>query len=355
MISVPDRRKIVELINKACNAGARLASACKIVGITARTYQRWTQCGDVKKDGRPLAKHPEPANKLSQQEKDRILKICHKSENASLPPSQIVPRLADQEQYVASESTFYRVLHEAKEQNHRGYSQKPGKSEPPKGYRADGPNQVWTWDVTYLHTHIRGMFFYLYMIVDVFSRKIVGWEVYARENSENAAIFIQKAVWSEGCLINPPVLHADNGSAQKGFTLVAKMQDLGIIASYSRPSVSNDNPYSEALFRTCKYRPDYPRNGFATIEDARKWVLSFVRWYNHDHRHSAIHFVSPSQRHCGQDREILKKRRELYETAKSLHPERWSGKTRNWNYIEEVWLNPYEEKNEKLANSKKAA
>ncbi len=355
MISVPDRRKIVELINKARHAGARLASACKIFGITARTYQRWIQCGDVKEDGRPLAKHPEPANKLSQQEKDRILEICHKSENASLPPSQIVPRLADQEQYVASESTFYRVLHEAKEQNHRGYSQKPGKSEPPKGYRADGPNQVWTWDVTYLHTHIRGMFFYLYMIVDVFSRKIVGWEVYARENSENAAIFIQKAVWSEGCLINPPVLHADNGSAQKGFTLVAKMQDLGIIASYSRPSVSNDNPYSEALFRTCKYRPDYPRNGFATIEDARKWVLSFVRWYNHDHRHSAIHFVSPSQRHRGQDREILKKRCELYEMAKRLHPERWSSKTRNWNYIEEVWLNPYEEKTEKLANSKKAA
>ena len=355
MISVPDRRKIVELINKARNAGARLASACKIVGITARTYQRWTQCGDVKEDGRPLAKHPEPENKLSQQEKDHILEICHKSENASLPPSQIVPRLADQEQYIASESTFYRVLHEAKEQNHRGYSQKPGKPEPPKGYRADGPNQVWTWDVTYLHTHIRGMFFYLYMIVDVFSRKIVGWEVYARENSENAAIFIQKAVWSEGCLINPPVLHADNGSAQKGFTLVAKMQDLGIIASYSRPSVSNDNPYSEALFRTCKYRPDYPRNGFATIEDARKWVLSFVRWYNHDHRHSAIHFVSPSQRHAGQDRKILEKRRELYEMAKSHHPERWSGKTRNWEYIEEVWLNPYEEKNEKLANSKKAA
>ncbi len=355
MISVPDRRKIVELINRARNAGARLVSACKTIGITARTYQRWIQCGDVKEDGRPLAHHPEPANKLSQQEKDRILEICHKSENASLPPSQIVPRLADQEQYIASESTFYRVLHEAKEQNHRGYSQKPGKPEPPKGYRADGPNQVWTWDVTYLHTHIRGMFFYLYMIVDVFSRKIVGWEVYARENSENAAIFIQKAVWSEGCLINPPVLHADNGSAQKGFTLVAKMQDLGIIASYSRPSVSNDNPYSEALFRTCKYRPDYPRNGFATIEDARKWVLSFVRWYNHDHRHSAIHFVSPSQRHSGQDREILKKRCELYEMAKNLHPERWSGKTRNWNYIEEVWLNPYEEKNKNLAKSKNAA
>ena len=118
MISIPDRRKIVELINKARHAGARLASVCKIVGIAARTYQRWTQRGDVKEDGRPLAKRPEPANKLSQQEKDRVLEICHKPENASLPPSQIVPRLADQEQYIASESTFYRVLHEAKEQNH---------------------------------------------------------------------------------------------------------------------------------------------------------------------------------------------------------------------------------------------
>jgi putative transposase len=215
-----------------------------------------------------MAKRPVPINKLSQKERERVLKICHKSENASLPPSQIVPCLADQGKYIASESSFYRILHEAKEQNHRGVSQKPRKHVPPKGYLATGPNQVWTWDITYLPTLVRGLFFYLYMIVDVFSRKIVGWEIYDRECAEYAAVFVQKAVWSEGCTINPPVLHSDNGSAMKGFTMLAKLQNLGIMPSFSRPQVSNDNPYSEALFRTCKYRPDYPRNGFEIITEA---------------------------------------------------------------------------------------
>ena len=355
MISVPDRRKAVELINGARGAGARLAPACTVVGITARTYQRWTKGGDPGEDGRPGAKRPEPANKLSPEEKGRILQECHKPEHASLPPSQIVPHLADRGEYIGSESTFYRVLHEAKEQNHRGRSQRPHKPIPPQGYKACGPNQVWSWDITYLPTYVRGMFFYLYMIMDVFSRKIVGWEVYDRENAGNAAVVLQKAVLAEGCLANPPVLHADNGSPQKGFTMVAKMQNLGIIASYSRPSVSNDNPYSEALFRTCKYRPCYPRKGFENIVWARQWVFGFVKWYNHDHCHSAIRFVSPSQRHTGLDRQILKNRSRVYEQAKELHPERWTGKTRNWEYIQEVWLNPYEGKNSQHNRAAKAA
>lgn len=341
MISVSDRRKTVELIDEARRAGANLQPACEVVGIKPRTYQRWTKSGVVREDSRPGAKRPEPANKLSEHEKERVLKICHEPENASLAPSQIVPRLADQGQYVASESSFYRILHEAKEQNHRGRSQTPRQHTPPVGYCATGPNQVWTWDITYLPTSVRGMFFYLYMIVDVFSRKVVGWEVYDKENSENAAMFVHKAVLAEGCLLSPLVLHSDNGSAQKGSTLTSKLQQLGIIPSYSRPRVSNDNPYSEALFRTCKYRPDYPYQGFETIKDARTWVLDFVHWYNHIHRHSAIRFVTPAERHSGHVRQILEQRQKLYEKVQSRHPERWSGKTRNWDYIEEVWLNPY--------------
>jgi putative transposase len=244
------------------------------------------------------------------------LSLCHDPAYASLPPGQIVPRLADQGIYIACEASFYRILHAAREQHHRGRSRRPGVSTPPKGYCATAPNQVWSWDITYLPTRVRGMFFYLYMIV------------------------VQKAILSEGCLLAPPVLHSDNGSAQKGFTLRATLENLGVTASYSRPHVSDDNPYSEALFRTVKYRPDYPSQGFDMLDDARVWVKGFVSWYNHDHRHSAIRYVTPSARHEYRDEKLLEMRRRVYEAAKARHPERWSNRTRNWDYIDEVWLNP---------------
>ncbi len=340
MISKPDRRKTIELIDAARKSGSRLIPTCQVLGVSARTYQRWIKQGNACRDRRPEAIRRVPANKLTLEERQHVLDVCHKKENASLPPSQLVPKLADQGQYIASESSFYRILHEASEQHHRGRSQKPRKSEPPKGFCATGPNQVWTWDITWLPTSIRGMFFYLYMIVDVFSRKIVGWEVYDRECSSHASVFVHKAVLSEGCALKPLVLHSDNGSPQKGSTLNAKLESLGIMASFSRPRVSNDNPFSEALFRTCKYRPDYPKTGFETIQNSRSWVNHFVQWYNEIHRHSAIRFVSPSQRHRGEDRQVLQQRKRVYEKAKRRNVNRWSGTTRNWDFIDHVWLNP---------------
>ena len=348
MISELDRRKTIELIETARKNGARLIPACQFLGISTRTHQRWIKQGKECRDRRPEAIRPMPTNKLTQQERQHVLDICHQKENASLPPSQLVPKLADQGQYIASESSFYRILHEANEQHHRGRSQKPRRSPAPEGFCATGPNQVWTWDITWLPTSVRGLFFYLYMIVDVFSRKIVGWEVYDRESSGNAADFVHKAVLAEGCVLKPLVLHSDNGSSQRGSTLNAKLQSLGIRASFSRPRVSNDNPFSESLFRTCKYRPDYPRDGFETIESARSWVGGFVFWYNDIHRHSAIRFVTPNQRHCGQDIRILECRRGVYQRARRIRPGRWSGNVRNWDYIDHVWLNPPREKMSRL-------
>ena len=165
MISAPDRQRAVMLIDKARNSGARLESACRVLQITARTYQRWTAAGAVQRDRRPEALRPTPRNKLSAEERERVLNVCHAPQYASLPPGQIVPRMADQGLYIASESSFYRILHEADEQHHRGRSQKPRISTPPKGYCATASNQVWSWDITYLPTMIRGMFFYLYMIL----------------------------------------------------------------------------------------------------------------------------------------------------------------------------------------------
>ncbi len=156
----------------------------------------------------------------------------------------------------------------------------------------------------------------------------------------NSGTVIQRAVLREQCLHQPLVLHADNGSAMKGSTLQITLEKLGITASHSRPRVSNDNAFSEALFRTCKYRPDYPPEGFESLKDARLWVHQFVNWYNHQHRHSAIRFVAPAQRHAGQDKTILEKRRQLYQVARQNNPARWSGELRNWEPIGCVWLNP---------------
>jgi transposase InsO family protein len=187
---------------------------------------------------------------------------------------------------------------------------------------------------------VAGTFFYLYLILDIFSRKIVGWEVYERETAEFAAQVLQRAVWAEGCLTTPLVLHADNGSPMKGATMKVTMERLGVVASFSRPRVSNDNPFSEALFRTCKYVPTWPSRGFASAEAARDWVSGFVRWYNTEHRHSAIRFVTPEQRHRSEDRALLACRHQVYELARAARPERWSGRTRNWTPVGAVWLNP---------------
>lgn len=340
MISSPDRHHAVELIREACQAGARLKPACAHLGLDMRTYQRWTQGGQVKIDARPQAKRGEPANKLSAEERTAVLAVCHQIDYAGLPPSQIVPRLADQGQYIASESSFYRILRDAQEQHHRGRSRVPRPAAEPPRLLARAPNQVWTWDISWLPGPVKGLFFYLYLITDLYSRKIVGWEVYECESAAYAAEVVRRAVLAERCLDQPLVLHADNGSPMKGETLLETLYRLGIATSYNRPRTSNDNPYSEALFRTCKYRPDYPAGGFDELNQARAWMQQFVDFYNEQHRHSAIRFVTPMQRHQGLDDEILTQRHALYQRARCQRPQRWTGNTRNWNPIDEVWLNP---------------
>jgi putative transposase len=340
MISASDRHRAVELIAVAHQAGARRHQACQQLGLTLRTVQRWTTGERMRPDGRPLARRPTPRNRLSPEERALVWAVCHEPAHASLPPSQLVPRLADQGQYLASESTFYRVLRAADAQHHRGRSRPPQRTRLPVTHAAHQPGQVWSWDITWLPGPAKGLFFYLYLILDLYSRKIVGWELFEQESGEHAATVVQRAVVADGRLLQPLVLHADNGSPMKGATLRTTLERLGIVTSYSRPRVSNDNPFSEALFRTCKYRPTYPAQGFAPLEAARTWVLAFVRWYTDEHRHSGLRFVTPSARHAGHDRAILQQRQALYEQARGQHPARWSRQTRNWTPVGTVWLNP---------------
>ena len=343
MIKAPDRRHTVDLIQEAQHMGVSAEQACQELGLSVRTYQRWIQSGDVAHDRRPMATRPTPANTLTPQEREQILTICNQLAFQSLPPSQIVPALADAGRYVASESSFYRVLRAAGQGPHRGKARAPRPRTKPTGYLATAPNHVWSWDITWLATTILGVFFRLYLVMDIYSRKIVAWEIYDTETAEHAATVIWQACLAEGVRRDQLVLHSDNGAPMKGATMLAMLQRLGIIPSLSRPSVSDDNPYSESLFRTLKYTPAYPAKPFESVEAAREWVHTFVQWYNGEHRHSGIRFVTPAERHGGQEQAILVNRQHVYTEAKRLHPERWSCAIRNWTPVGAVWLNPDKE------------
>ena len=351
MISDSDRMTAVMLINEARENGARLKPACDELNISERTYQRWTREGEVKKDQRPLVARPTPKNKLTEKERKEILQTINRPEYADLAPSQIVPKLADEGRYLASESTIYKILKEEKMNAHRGRTSPPVKREPPT-HIATAPNEVWTWDITWLNAVIKGQYYKLYLIIDMFSRLIVGHEVWEEEKAEHAEYLIRKATLSQKIAGKPLVLHSDNGSPMKAATFQVTLEKLGVQSSYSRPRVSNDNPYSEALFKTMKYRPKYPFKGFESLEEARKWVEKFVDWYNKTHLHSGINFITPYQRHHGLDKEIMQKRKETYEKARAKHPERWSKNIRNWELPEYVSLNPIDEEEAKKLLSK---
>lgn len=339
MINLSEREQILQWVDQACVQGARRAKACALLGISVRTLQRWRdEQGTVCEDARPQRDFV-PNNKLSEAEREQMLAIANSQEFASLPPSQFVPMLAERGEYIASESSFYRVLREAKQLKHR-LASRPAKHHRPEPLKARAPNELYSWDITYLNTTVKGMYFYLYLVVDIYSRKIVGWCVQDSENSDYAAILVQEIAAREGLSPDQLRLHSDNGTPMKGATLLATLQTLGIVPSFSRPAVSNDNPYSESLFKTLKYRPEYPTQPFADLEAARRWVADFVYWYNHHHRHSAIRFVTPAQRHAGLDKAILAQREATYAQAKARNPIRWTGQTRNWTPISVVWLNP---------------
>lgn len=346
----------IQLIDEAMTAGARQVKACQVIGIDPRTLRRWQKqlliSQEVQDQRKTAAADRVPANKLSKAEQLQIIKTCNLPEYKSLPPSQIVPMLADKGEYIASESSFYRTLRAVDQVNRRGRAELPKNSKKPKGYNATGPNQIWSWDITYLASTVRGVFYYLYLIEDIFSRKIVGWEIHESESAEHAAQLIRRTCLAENIHQEGLVLHSDNGSPMKGATMLATLQKLGVVPSFSRPSVSDDNPYSESLFRTLKYSPTYPNQPFEDLAAAREWVHGFVQWYNNKHRHSAIRYVTPNQRHTGEEHAILEQRKRVYAAAKQRTPARWSGAIRNWDRVEEVWLNPPKEvraKEKKLA------
>jgi putative transposase len=343
MIVLEDRQALAQHIDVAHAAGARLALACRTAGIDLRTLQRWkSQTGLVDGDGRPQSVHPTPDHALSEVERAQLLDVANEPRFADVPPARIVPMLADEGVYLASESTFSRVLRAEGQTAHRGRAKAPRTVRPPTTHIATAPRQVWCWDMTYLPAQVLGRWFHLYLILDLYSRKIVGWEVHDTDHSDHAVHLVRRTALAEGIASQEtkPVLHGDNGSTLKATTVLAMLNWLGVKPSYSRPRVSDDNAYAESLFRTAKYRPEFPAKGFADLDAARAWAASFVQWYNVDHRHSGIRYVAPAQRHAGDDHAILAARHALYTQARELTPARWSGRTRNWTPIGAVTLNP---------------
>ena len=342
MTSLTERNNIISLVADSIDAGARQRQCCKTIELSERTLQRWQSDANSESclgDRRP-SRIQIPKNALTPAERERILTVANLAEFAHLSPSQIVPCLLDQACYIASESSFYRVLRAAKQLAHRGKERPAQARRKPRALCATEPNQLFSWDITYLPTHIKGIHYYLYLFIDIFSRKVVGWQIYENESSELASEVMIDICAREDIAPNQVILHSDNGSPMKGATMLATLQQLGVVPSFSRPAVSNDNPYSESFFKTLKYRPSYPQQAFANLLEARVWVGGFVQWYNQEHRHSAINFVTPAQRHTGEDHALLAKRVAIYKAAKEQHPARWSGEIRNWQRINIVHLNP---------------
>lgn len=342
MTALEDRQNLVSEIERAQVAGARLAPACEVVGIDVRTLQRWRSEGLCTGDRRPHAVRARPAHALSETERAQIVEIANEPRFAAMPPAQIVPRLADEGRYLASESSFHRVLRAHGQLQHRGRAKAPSPSRQPTTHTATAPGQVWCWDVTWLPATVVGRWFYLYLILDLYSRKIVGYEVHSVESGDHAAQLLKRTALAEGIhsATHKPVLHGDNGAALKATTVLAMLHWLGIAPSYSRPRVSDDNAFVESLFRTAKYRPGYPASGFADLDAARCWAEQFVQWYNHEHRHSGLRFVAPAQRHVGADQALLAARDAVYQAARERTPRRWTCATRDWTPVQAVTLNP---------------
>jgi putative transposase len=326
------------LIQEAVMKGAGVSQAARICGITLRTFQRWLKdncCADRRKG--PLSM---PPHALSEAEQEAVLRLVNSPEYRNLSPEQAVAKAADNGTYLASERTIRRILKRHNQATYRERSKPATNTTKPRELVAFAPLSVLTWDITYLRNEtVAGQFFYLYLFIDIWSRSIIGHAVHLEQSTDLAAQLLAD-VCSAHELAPNAALHSDNGAAMKGSTMLATMQALGIVKSFSRPSVSDDNPYIESLFRHLKYAPSYPRRGFPNIDEARAWVERFVEWYNTKHLHSAIAFVTPNERHEGRDIAILEHRRDVYAKARQHNPRRWTTSTRPWKRPTVVILNP---------------
>ena len=335
-------------IHEAIRNGARQRKACELVGITPRTFQNWQKGGFS--DKRKGAKK-QVYRKLTAVQEKRIIDLCNSKRFRDMNPHQIVPILAQEEKYLASESTIYRILRSQDMIHHRENTKVSRNIRKPPQVVATGPDQVFSWDITWLHTTVRGLFFYAYVIQDLYDRSIVSWEIHERESDEISQEMFSRL--SQKRNLNGTHLHSDNGHPMKGQTLLGFLKELKVSTSFSRPRVSDDNPFIESFFKTLKYSTKYPGR-FEDITAAREWFASFVHWYNHFHLHSSLGYVTPIQRRKGDDTHLFDLRNKTMKKARKRYPERWGSRSaRKWLSEDTVILNPEKQCNSARAQAEK--
>lgn len=288
-----------------------------------------------------------PPLAYSSQHVQLVLDTLHSEEFVDVAPQTVYSKLLDQGKYLCSPRTFYRILASQNEVRERRNQRTHGKFVKPE-LLATAPNQVWSWDITKLKGPVKWTYYYLYLILDIYSRYIVGWMIADRESSALAKILIKQSCENQKINRNQLTLHSDRGSSMKSKPVALLLSDLGVTKSHSRPYTSNDNPYSEAHFKTAKYRPEFP-NRFGCIQDSQKHFREFVQWYNVVHHHSGVAMLSPESVHYRFADEILEKRQRTLEAAFLENPSRFKGKMPAPTKLPKaVWINKPKEKDEIL-------
>jgi len=321
--------------------------ACAALGLARASYYKFQ--GKADSPSKPSSRTASPRS-LKPPEKNRVLEILHSPRFVDKAPLEIYATLLDEKTYVCSTRTMYRILESANEVKERRNQLRHPQYQKPE-LLAVSPNEVWTWDITKLLGPVKWNYFYLYVILDIFSRYVVGWMVAQRESAKLAERLIEETSTKQGISAGQLTIHADRGSSMRSKTVALLLADMGITKSHSRPYTSTDNPYSEAQFKTLKYRPEFPKR-FGSIQDARSFCQTFFNWYNNEHRHSGIGLLTPFDVHHGHAQEVYDIRQQALNTAYAAHPERFvRGRPRPPALPEAAWINqpkPTEWKQEDL-------
>ncbi len=316
------------------------ATACDAMGVPRGSFYR---CRRSPRPVRPTRPRPIPPRALPPEERQRVIEELHSERFVDQAPYEIYFTLLDEGVRYCSVRTMYRILAEEDEvRERRNQCRRPVYAKPE--LLATGPNQVWSWDITKLRAAEKWMYYYLYVLLDIYSRYVVGWMLAHREDGELAAELVRESYEKQGVEPGQVIVHADRGSAPTAKTLAQLCADLGVDQSHSRPYVSDDNPFSEAQFKTFKYQPGYP-DRFGSYEDALAYCRRFFPWYNTDHRHSGIAFLTPEVVHHGRAAEVLAQRQQVLDVAHTAHPERFVNQApRAPTLPKAVWINPPEDK-----------
>jgi putative transposase len=324
MITERSREK-VSILNKY--------QMCDALGFSRATYYRMTRI-----ELHPVEKKKQSSpRKLTLEEEEKVLLLLNSERFCDTAPGEIYATLLDESVYVCSQRTMYWIL-ERNKQNVQRRQKEPGNYARPE-LLATGPNQLWSWDITKLKGPKKWTYYYLYKIMDVYSRVVVGWMVAYRESAALASTLINETCLRQNIKTDQLTLHADRGSSMKSTTVGQLLADIGVTKTHSRPHVSNDNPYSESVFKTLKYRPDFPEC-FGCIEDARSFCRDFFNWYNKDHKHSGIAWLTPEDVHYGRVEEVVTKRQVIMDEVYKKNPERFvKGPSIVKKPDNQVWIN----------------